>query len=49
MRMRYSPMNPLSPGRPIEESITTVNTAARTGATFCSPPSSAMRRVWRRS
>ena len=36
-RMRNSPTKPLSPGRPIDDSITTVNTAARIGAAFCRP------------
>ena len=31
------------------ESITTMNAAANTGATFCSPFSLAISRVWRRS
>ena len=33
MRMRNSPTNPLRPGTPIDESITTMNAAAKTGAT----------------
>ena len=33
MRMRYSPTNPLSPGTPIDDSITTMNPAAKIGAT----------------
>ena len=37
-RMRNSPTKPLSPGSPIEDSITTVNTPASRGAGFCSPP-----------
>ena len=49
MRMRNSPTNPLSPGRPIDESITTVNTAAKIGATFCRPLSAEISRVCRRS
>ncbi len=48
-RMRNSPTKPLSPGRPIDESMTTVKTAANSGADFWMPPMSAMRRVWRRS
>ena len=32
MRTRNSPTKPLSPGRPIDESITTMKTPAKTGA-----------------
>ena len=49
MRMRYSPTNPLRPGTPIDDSITTMNPAAKIGATAWRPLSSAMLRVWRRS
>ena len=45
MRMRNSPTKPLSPGRPIEDSITTMNTAAKMGAGFWRPRSSAISRV----
>ena len=31
------------------ENMTTVNTAAKIGAAFCSPDSSEIARVWRRS
>ena len=37
IRIRNSPTNPLSPGRPIELIITTRKTAARTGTDFCRP------------
>ena len=37
MRIRNSPTKPLRPGTPIDESITSVNTAAKIGATFCRP------------
>ena len=37
MRMRNSPTKPLSPGTPIDDSITTMNTAAKIGATFWMP------------
>ncbi len=46
---RNSPTKPLSPGRPIDDSMTTVKTAANMGADFWMPPISAMSRVWRRS
>ena len=49
MRIRYSPMKPLSPGTPIDDSITTVNPAAKIGATVWMPRSSEIWRVWRRS
>ena len=49
MRIRNSPTKPLRPGSAIDDSITTVNAAANTGATFCSPLSAAISRVWRRS
>ena len=38
MRMRNSPMKPLVPGKPIDESTTTRNTAERAGATRATPP-----------
>ena len=46
---RYSPMNPFSPGTPIDDSMMTMNAAAKIGATFCRPFSFAISRVWRRS
>ncbi len=49
MSVRNSPTNPLSPGTPIDDSITSVKAAAKIGATFCSPLSEAISRVWRRS
>ena len=49
MRMRNSPTKPLRPGTAIDDIITTVNTAANTGATFCSPLSAEISRVCRRS
>ena len=42
-------MNPLSPGTPIDDSITTMNPAAKIGATVWIPVSWAISRVWRRS
>ena len=48
-RMRNSPMNPLVPGRPIDESVTTTNTAASAGVTLASPPYAARSRVCVRS
>ena len=47
--MRNSPTKPFRPGTPIEESITTVKTTAKIGATFWSPLNCAISRVWRRS
>ena len=49
MRIRYSPTKPLSPGTPIDDSITTMNPAAKIGATCWMPFSSAIWRVLRRS
>ena len=49
MRVRNSPTNPLSPGRPIDDNMTTMKTPAKIGAGFWSPPSSLISRVWRRS
>ena len=49
MRMRNSPEKPLRPGTPMELSITTVNTAASTGAERWSPLRAEISRVWRRS
>ena len=49
MRMRYSPTNPLSPGTPIDDSMITVNTPAKIGATDWMPRRSLIWRVWRRS
>ena len=48
-RIRNSPTKPLSPGSPIDDSITTVNAAAKIGADFWRPPSSEICLVWRRS
>jgi len=47
--MTNSPTKPLSPGRPIDDSMTMVNTAAKIGAGFWSPLRAAISRVWRRS
>ena len=49
MSTRNSPTKPLSPGTPIDESITTVNPAAKIGATDWMPLSALISRVWRRS
>ncbi len=45
---RNSLTNPLRPGTPMEASMATVNTAAITGAAFCSPRSSPVCHVPRR-
>src|SRR5437899_10180375 len=37
-RMRNSPTNPLSPGRPMDESETIKSAIARSGITFARPP-----------
>ncbi len=44
-RIRNSPTKPFSPGKPIDESITTMKNPARIGAAFCSPLSLAISRV----
>jgi hypothetical protein len=49
MRMRNSPTNPLSPGTRDRREHDHVNTAAKIGATFCSPLSAEISRVCRRS
>ena len=48
-RTRNSLTNPFSPGTPMEAIMSTVNTAAMTGATFCRPRSSVVCHVPRRS
>ena len=48
-RIVNSPTKPLRPGRPMLDSITTVNAAANTGATAWMPLSFEISRVWRRS
>ena len=45
MRIRNSPTNPLSPGTPIDDSITSMNPAAKIGATCWMPLSSEILRV----
>ena len=45
---RNSLTKPLSPGTPMDASMTTVNTAARTGAAFCRPRISPVCQVPRR-
>ena len=49
MRIRNSPTNPFRPGTPIDDSITSMNPAAKIGATCWMPFSSEILRVWRRS
>jgi hypothetical protein len=39
---RNSPTKPLRPGTPIDDSITMVNSPAKTGATVCRPLSDEM-------
>jgi len=46
---RNSPTKPFVPGSPIDDSVTTRNTAENAGTAFHSPPKSTIARVWRRS
>ncbi len=48
-RIRNSPMNPLSVGRPIDDIVISRNTPAKAGITFDNPPYSEISRVCRRS
>ena len=48
-RIRNSPTNPFSPGRPMDDRVTIRKAAVKTGMIRAKPPKSWISRVWRRS